>query len=126
MTPGLANLIGVVDDDVSVRRSLRRLLEAQGFLVTTFASGPELLEYPNPSALACLVLDVRMPDMTGLDIQRHLAAQGVQTPIVFISGHDDPKVQEQAMRAGAAGFLRKPFDEAELVGCIERAIGQHR
>jgi len=112
----------VVDDDPSVRRGLERLLKSAGYRVTTFGSVQEMLTYADLNGTACLVLDVRMPGPSGLELQAALAHQGMPVPIVFISGHGDVQMAARAMKAGAVDFLSKPFDEEELFDAVERAI----
>ena len=97
--------ICVVDDDASVRRALRRLIRAFGFCIATFASGGEFLDTVAAHIPACLILDVRMPGLHGLDLQDHLSAAGYQIPIIFITAHEDPQAHERAMRAGAASTI---------------------
>ena len=116
----------VVDDDPSVRRGLERLLKSAGYRVTTSGSVQELLTYADLDSTACLVLDVRMPGPSGLELQAALAHQGILVPIVFISGHGDVQMAVRAMKAGAVDFLSKPFDEGELFDAVERAIRRVR
>ncbi len=115
--------IAVVDDDASVRRALQRLLRAAGFAVETFATAREFLDSGRWAQTACLVLDIHLPGMSGLELQEHLAVSGAPIPIVFITAHDDATVRERASRAGAVGYLRKPFDQGTLIEAIGRAIG---
>ena len=118
-----APAIAVVDDDASVRRALQRLLRAAGFAVETFATAREFLDSARWAQTACLVLDIHLPGMSGLELQEHLAVSGAPIPIVFITAHDDATVRERASRAGAVGYLRKPFDQGTLIEAIGRAIG---
>ena len=113
----------VVDDDASVRRGMARLLRSYGYDVVTFASGEAFLEGPYGRTGACLVLDVRMPGLTGFDVQAALAAMGRDVPVVFITGHGDPTMGDRARDAGAVAFLQKPVDESVLLAAIEMAIG---
>ena len=119
-----APTIFVVDDDRSVRTSLGRLLEAAGYAVETFASAREFLARAPQAGPCCLVLDVRMPGLTGLDLQEALAATGRPMSIVFISGHSDVPMSVRAMKAGAIDFLAKPFDVEELLTAIQRAVAK--
>jgi len=115
--------IAVVDDDVSVRRGLDRLLRSAGYEVETHASVHAFLASDALDAVSCLILDVRMPGPSGLDLQAVLATEGRRIPIVFITGHGDISMAVRAMKAGAADFLSKPFDADELFRAIELASG---
>jgi FixJ family two-component response regulator len=114
----------VVDDDLSVRRGLERLLRAVGHRVESFASAREFLERRSNERPACLVLDVRMPGQTGLDLRDELQAAGCRIPVIFITGHGDIPMAVQAMKAGAADFLTKPFDEDVLLHAVDRALAR--
>ena len=116
----------VVDDDPSIRRSLERLLRAAGHAVETFVSARQFLERGDLAAPGCLVLDVRMPGQSGLDLQQVLEAAGHHIPVIFITGHADQPLAQQAMRAGAVSLLNKPFDGQELLDAIRRALGPPR
>ena len=116
----------VVDDDPSIRRSLERLLRAAGHAVQTFVSARQFLERGDLAAPGCLVLDVRMPGQSGLDLQQVLEAAGHHIPVIFITGHADLPLAQQAMRAGAVGLLAKPFDGQELLDAIGRALATPR
>lgn len=115
-------LIGVIDDEPSVRKSLRRLLTAARFRVEVFASAQEFLASPADDAFGCVLLDVQMPGLNGLELQRALTDAHRHVPIVFITGHGDIPTSVRAMRAGAVDFLAKPFDESELLTAIARAL----
>lgn len=117
-------LVCVVDDDVSVLRALRRLLRAGEFAVETFASAEAFLQSEHRTAARCVVLDIHLGNLTGFDVHERLAASGSRTPVVFITAHDDATTREQARRAGAVDYLRKPFDESAFLGAIARAIGE--
>lgn len=119
-------MVFVVDDDNMVRMSLQRLIRSEGFSVTTFDSAREFLHYTLPDCPACLVLDVRLPDLNGLDLQHELATAEIHIPIVFITGHGDIPMSVKAMKAGAVGFLTKPFSEQDLLGAINEAIEKDR
>ena len=119
---GIAASVFVVDDDPSVRKSLTRLIEAAGYTVNTFASAREFLETALPRGPCCLVLDVRMPGITGLELQKTLSRAVHRIPVVFITGHGDVPMSVQAMKAGAIDFLTKPFAAADLLDAIRRAI----
>jgi FixJ family two-component response regulator len=119
-----APVIAVIDDDASVRRALQRLLQSAGFTVETFATAHEFLDADYGAQTACLVLDVHLPGMSGLQLQEYLAASGVLIPIVFITAYDDVSTRERVQRAGAVGYLRKPFDQGTLIEAISRDIGE--
>jgi FixJ family two-component response regulator len=121
----IAGTVFVVDDDASMRRSLERLLRSFGYAVEGYASAAAFLDRSPATDLACLVLDLRMPGMDGLDLQGRLAARGDDLPIVFVSGHGDVPSSVRAMKAGALDFLTKPFDESVLRAAIERALDWH-
>jgi FixJ family two-component response regulator len=112
----------VVDDDPSVRKSLIRVVTAAGYAVEGFASAREFLARKPFTGPCCVVLDVRMPGLTGLDLQEALGGPGHRIPIVFITGHGDISMSVKAMKAGAVDFLTKPFDVDNLLGAIERAV----
>lgn len=115
-------VISIVDDDESVRQSLTSLLRSVGFRVRAFASAEEFLKSGQPDATGCLLLDVRMPGMSGLELQRHLAAADVRVPIVFLTAQGDREVRARALRAGAVAFLVKPFSEKALLDAIQAAL----
>ena len=112
----------VVDDDHSVRRGLERLLKLRGYRVESFASAEEFLLEKITAPVACLVLDVNLPGLNGLDLQNFLAQQGILLPIVFITGHGDIPTAVRAVKSGAISYLTKPFGEMELVAEIENAF----
>jgi FixJ family two-component response regulator len=117
-------IVFVVDDDLSVRRSTERLFRAAGMEVQTFKSAREFLEIPRPERPACLVLDVRMPGLNGMDLQRELTQSGRHVPIIFITAHGDIPMSVRAMKAGAAEFLTKPFRSRILVEAVRAAISK--
>ena len=117
-----ATTVFIVDDDPSVRRSLERLFRVAGHQVQTFVSARQFLQRGDLRKTACLVLDVRMPGPTGLELQQVLEAAGHDIPVVFITGHADGAMAEQVLRAGAADLLAKPFDGEALLEAVERAI----
>jgi FixJ family two-component response regulator len=119
-------IILVVDDDVSVREALGSLIRSAGLTVETFASAQELLARPRPEGPSCLVLDVRLPGLSGLDLQKRLAEINLDIPIIFITGHGDVPTSVKAMKAGAIEFLTKPFDDQELLDAIQKAIESNR
>ena len=115
--------IAVVDDDESVRKALKRLLRAANLDADTFASGREFLDSLAAQVPDCIVLDLHMPGMNGLDIQQQLARGALRVPIVVITGHDEPQTRAQCLSAGAAAYLRKPLDDEALLDAIHRAAG---
>ncbi len=119
-------IVFVVDDDISVRESLELLIRNAGWEPATFASAQEFLARPRVHAPSCLVLDVSLPDLNGLDLQKHVAADRSDMPINFITGHGDIPMSVQAMKAGAVEFLTKPFGDGVLLGAIRNAIERSR
>jgi FixJ family two-component response regulator len=119
-----APFVFIVDDDTSVRKSLTRLVAAAGYRVHAFASAREYLAREPSGGPSCLVLDVRMPGLTGLDLQKALAGAEHQTAIVFITGHGDIAMSVTAMKAGAVDFLTKPFAGKDLLDAIQRALAK--
>jgi len=124
--PGTDSIVFVIDDDPSFRRSTQLLIETAGFDVSGFASAEEYLRSQRPNVPACLILDVRLPRLSGLDLQKELFKAGIQIPIIFITGHGDIPMTVQAMKAGAVEFLTKPFREQDLLDAIRRAIDSDR
>lgn len=116
----------VVDDDPSIRKSLTRLIASVGFKVETFASAQEYLKQDPCEGPACLVLDVRMPGMSGLDLQAELTSTGLCIPMIFITGHGNVPMSVKAMKAGAVDFIEKPFDEQTLLDAINEAVKRDR
>jgi RNA polymerase sigma factor (sigma-70 family) len=112
----------VVDDDSATRDSLANLFQSVGLRVEVFGSARELLQSTLPNVASCLVLDIRLPGMTGLDFQVELATAGIHIPIIFMTGHGDIPMTVQAMKAGAVDFLTKPFRHQELLHAVNRAI----
>jgi FixJ family two-component response regulator len=115
-------VVFVVDDDVSVRESLEALIREAGWQPETFASAEEFLAYPRVPGPSCLVLDVTLPDLDGLDLQQRIAADRTDMPIIFITGHGDVPITVRAMKAGAVEFLTKPFGDDVLLDAIRDAI----
>lgn len=116
-------LVAIVDDDASVRQSLCRLIRSFGYRAEAFGGGPDLLSSSALREAACLVVDVRMPEMDGLELQRRIAADGVRAPIVFLSGHAGDDEERRAREAGACEFLRKPIGREALLKALQRALG---
>jgi FixJ family two-component response regulator len=119
-------LVLVIDDDPSVRRSLQMLMESVGLSVETFESAQDFLTRKLPDAPSCLVLDVRLPGLSGLDLQLELSRSGRQIPIIFITGHGDIPLTVRAMKAGAVEFLTKPFREQELLDAVMQGLERDR
>ena len=119
-------IVFVVDDDAAIRTSLHRLITSVGFRVEVFASTRAFLDAPRPDAPACLVLDVRLPGLSGLDLQRQLAETDAELPIVFVTGHGDIPMSVRAMKAGAVEFLTKPFRPQALLDAVRSAVERDR
>jgi len=115
-------VVYVVDDDDAVRDSLQALLESNGFHVESFESAAALLSVTGFDPVGCIVSDIRMPGMDGLQLQQELKTRGEALPLLFITGHADVPVAVTAMKAGAVDFIEKPFEEATLIGAVDRAI----
>ena len=115
-------IVFVVDDDISVRESLEMLIKFAGWQPETFASAADFLARPRTTIPSCLVLDVSLPDLNGLELQKLIGAERIDMPIIFITGHGDVPMTVQAMKAGAAEFLTKPFDDEVLLSAIKHAI----
>jgi RNA polymerase sigma factor (sigma-70 family) len=119
-------VIAVVDDDPSVREGLESLIRSAGMRVETFASAQEFLARPRVQAPSCLVLDLQLPGLSGLDLQKRMAEVDLEIPIVFLTGHGNIPASVQAMKAGAVEFLTKPFDEEDLLRAIREAVERDR
>src|SRR6202011_4429415 len=117
--PEAPPVVFVVDDDPSVRRAIKRLIESVGLRVELFGSAPEFLQGRRPDAPSCLVLDIKLPGITGLDFQHQLSEAGIRIPIIFITGHGDIPMTVRAMKAGAVEFLTKPFLGENLLDAIQ-------
>jgi FixJ family two-component response regulator len=115
----------VVDDDPSVRRALARMLASAGYRVEAFGCAEEFLRQPSQAGPACAVVDVRMPGLSGLDLQQALATRGCGLPLVFITGHGDIPMTVRAMKAGAVNFLPKPIPDTELLAAVREAVSRH-
>jgi FixJ family two-component response regulator len=124
--PGTAPIVFVVDDDISVRESLESLIGCAGWRPQTFASAQEFLAHPRALAPSCLVLDVGLPDLNGLDLQTRIAEDRIDMPIIFITGYGDVPMTVRAMKAGAVEFLTKPFSNEVLLSAISQAIDKSR
>ena len=115
-------LVAIVDDDDSMRGALQGMLKAVGYPAQAFASAEEFLKSGQQHQISCLIADIRMPGMSGLDLQAHLNAERCKVPIIFITAHGDAKMRIQALRAGAVEFLSKPFDEEVLLESVRAAL----
>ena len=122
----LTPIVFVVDDDVSVRESLELSIRCEGWQPETFASAQEFLARPRVLAPSCMILDVSMPGLNGLDLQKHIAVDRMEMPIIFITGHGDVPMTVQAMKAGAVEFLTKPFSDDVLLNAIRYALERSR
>jgi FixJ family two-component response regulator len=119
-------VVFVVDDDSSVREAIKSLISLVGLRVETFETAQEFLQSKRPDVPGCVVLDVELPGLSGLDLQRELAAHGVKLPIIFITGHGDIPTSVRAMKAGALEFLTKPFHDQDLLDAIRQALERDR
>ena len=119
-------IIAVVDDDVAVRSSAANLIRSLGFKALPFASGEELMGSPSLDEIACVITDVQMPGMTGLELQSHLLASSRRVPIIFITAYPDERARRHALAAGAIGFFSKPFEGAAMIRCIDTALSSAR
>jgi FixJ family two-component response regulator len=126
MTPANAPTVFVIDDDAGVRASIQGLLKSVGLRSESFGIAQEFLCRKRPDGPSCLVLDIRLPGVNGLDFQRQLADAGVQIPIVFITGHGDIPMTVKAMKSGAVEFLTKPFRDQDLLDAIHQALDRDR
>lgn len=120
------SMVFIVDDDLSVREALGSLIRSAGLQVETFASAQEFLARPRADMPCCLVLDVRLPGLSGLELQKRMAEVNIEIPIIFITGHGDVPTTVQAMKAGAVEFLTKPFRDQDLLDAIRHAIKRDR
>lgn len=122
MTSADAPTVFVVDDDARMRAAMQRLLKSVGLHSESFATPQDFLRHKFPDAPSCLVLDVRLPGMSGLEVQRKLSEMGIPMPIIFISGHGDIPMTVEAMKSGAVEFLTKPFRDQDLIDAIQQAL----
>ena len=120
------SIVYVVDDDSSVREAIKSLIRSVGLRVETFGTAQGFLKSARPDAPGCVVLDVRLPGLSGLDLQRELAANGINLPVIFITGHGDIPMSVRAMKAGALEFLTKPFRDQDLLDAIQQALERDR
>ena len=126
MNNNVADTVFVIDDDESIREALKSLIRSVGLSVETFASAHDFLQSSRPDVPSCLILDVRMPGLSGLDLQRDLADANIHIPIIFITGHGDIPMSVRAMKAGAVEFLTKPFRDQDLLDAIQQALERDR
>jgi FixJ family two-component response regulator len=119
-------IVFVIDDDESMREALKSLIRSVGLKVETFASAHDFLQSKRPDVPGCLILDVRMPGLSGLDLQRDLTERNIHIPIIFITGHGDIPMSVRAMKAGAVEFLTKPFRDQDLLDAIQQALERDR
>jgi FixJ family two-component response regulator len=115
-------VISIIDDDASVRAATARLLISMGFAAHAFASANEFLVSPLLKDTLCIVADVEMPGMSGLELQDHLVAQGANIPVIFVTAFPEDQIRERAMKGGAVCFLSKPFDETALLECVKQTL----
>jgi FixJ family two-component response regulator len=120
------SVISVIDDDASVRTATTNLLSSHGYLVDTFASAEAFLQSARLSDSSCIIADVQMPVMSGLDLLTHMRAHGYAAPFIFITAFPEDSVRDRALKAGAIGFLAKPFAGPALISCLKAALQQHR
>jgi FixJ family two-component response regulator len=119
-------IISIVDDDESVRLAIKSLLNSMGLTAHLFASAEDFLQSPHVNDTSCLILDVQMPNMSGIELQRHLISQGVRTSIIFITAFPEDRIRTKLLKAGAVCFLSKPFDEQILLECLDKALKRSR
>jgi FixJ family two-component response regulator len=115
-------VISIVDDDASIRDAMKCLVRSLGYVTAAFASAEEFLQSERLHDTSCLITDVLMPGLSGLELQKRLIDEGRRMPVIFITAFPDEGIRNRAMEAGACGFLKKPFDEQSLLGCIDRAL----
>jgi FixJ family two-component response regulator len=117
-------LISIVDDDESIRVATTGLIRSFGFVAQAFASAEEFLQSPALDETSCLISDIQMPGIDGLELQRRLASENRRTPIIFITAFPDARIRERALAGGAVCFLKKPFEGQVLIQCVDRALNQ--
>ena len=115
-------MIAIVDDDEAVREATEALVRSLGYHASTFASADEFLKSDQVHDVSCLISDLRMPGLSGIDLQDRLIARGHRIPIIFITGHPEDSTRERAMKAGAVGFMSKPYNVEHLVACLDKAL----
>ena len=117
-----AVMISIVDDDVSVREATKALIRSLGYTTSTFASAEEYLQSGSVRETSCLITDLQMPGMNGVELQNRLMTDGYRTPVIFVTAFPKEKLRTRALEAGAFGFLSKPFDAEQLIECLDRAL----
>src|ERR1700686_1138681 len=122
----MLSMISVIDDDASVRAATDNLLSSHGYMVHTFASAEEFLQSARLDDSSCVIADVQMPAMSGLDLLTHMRAQGYAVPFIFITAFPEESGRARALKAGAIGFLAKPFAEPALISCVEAAVNRYQ
>src|SRR5271163_1764969 len=126
MTSAKTSTVFVIDDDAAIRESIQGLLKSVGLRSETFGTAAEFLRNKRPEGPSCLVLDVSLPGVNGLEFQRQLADAGIQIPIIFVTGHGDIPMTVKAMKSGAVEFLTKPFEDQDLLNAIHQALDRDR
>lgn len=121
-----ADVIAIIDDDASAREATQTLVRSLGHKTQVFSSAEEYLQSEHGRHSSCLITDLHMPGMSGLDLQDRLIADGCRVPIIFVTAYFEEQVEAQAMSAGAFGFLRKPFDDESFVACLDKALNRGR
>jgi len=119
-------MISIVDDDESVRESIKSLVRSLGYGAVAFGSAEEFLQSKQVNGSACVISDVQMSGLSGVELQSHLIAQGNRTPIIFVSGSSDERARGRALKAGAIGFLSKPFNQQHLIECLHIALASRK
>jgi FixJ family two-component response regulator len=117
-------VISIIDDDLSVRMAIQRLVRSLGYVAQTFSSASEFLRSSSANGTSCLITDIQLPGMSGVELQNHLACEGKTIPIIFITAFPEDNIRLRVMTAGAIAFLTKPFDGRKLVQCIESALNR--
>ena len=115
-------MISIVDDDIAVRNATKTLIRSLGYRAATFSSAEEFLDSNRLQETSCLIADVQMPGLNGIELQDQLAADGRRIPIIFITAFQDDRMRDRAMRSGAISFMSKPYNEANLIVCLDRAL----
>jgi FixJ family two-component response regulator len=118
------SIVSIIDDDASVRIAVERIVRSMDLTAHTFASCGDFLDSPHLPDTSCIIADVQMPGMSGVELQGTLKARGLAIPMIFITAYPDDRIRRQALDGGAICFLNKPFDGAVIIGCIERALGR--
>jgi len=121
-----AHVVAIVDDDESFRVAFANLIRSLGHSVAAFGSAEEFLRWEHLHDAACLISDVQMPGMNGIELQSHLLARGHRVPIIFVAAASEPKTRSQALASGAVGFFKKPCNEEKLISCLERVLAKRK